>query len=88
MEIEKAAKNKTIVFVYEFIGTAMLLYAINLQYTFTFGVFGIGFVIFPLILIAAPITGSHFNPAITIGVYLSNRFWQRDWSMFLVMILA
>ena len=37
-----------------------------------FGVAGIGFMLFALLLIGGPITGAHFNPAVTLGVYMSN----------------
>jgi glycerol uptake facilitator-like aquaporin len=29
--------------------------------------------LFALLLIGGPITGAHFNPAVTLGVYISNR---------------
>ena len=37
MEIHSAKNNKLIVFFYEFMGTAFLLYAINMSHGFTFG---------------------------------------------------
>ena len=64
--------NKFIVFSYEFLGTTLLIYAINLQMGEIFGVAGIGFMLFALLLIGGPITGAHFNPAVTLGVYMSN----------------
>lgn len=63
--------NKFIVFVYEALGTALLLFAINLQYGFPFGQFGIAFMIFACLLIGGPITGAHYNPAVTIGWYVT-----------------
>jgi len=62
---------------YEFFGTALLVYAVNISYNFggdpTVNQFGISFMIFALILLAGPITGAHFNPAITTGVLVSNK---------------
>lgn len=56
---------------YEFLGTALLVYAVNVSP----GVdpFGIAFMIFAVILVAGPITGAHLNPAVTTGVLVSNK---------------
>ena len=88
MEIHAAKKHKCIVFIYEFLGTALLIYSVNLQKGFDFGVFGIAFTLFICLLIAAPITGGHFNPAITLGIYICNAHWRKDVDMFLVMMAA
>jgi glycerol uptake facilitator-like aquaporin len=53
-----------------------------------FGAFGIAFMLFACLLIGGPITGAHFNPAVTIGVYISSRTKKDDLVMFLVMISA
>jgi glycerol uptake facilitator-like aquaporin len=50
--------------------------------------FGIAFMLFALLLIAGPITGAHFNPAVTIGVYISNKNFKEQTVMMLVMICA
>ena len=76
MEIYSASDNKLIVFFYEFFGTAMLIYAINMQKGESFGVAGIAFMLFACLLIGGPITGAHFNPAVTLGVMISNRHWK------------
>ena len=44
--------------------------------------------LFALILIGGPITGGHFNPAVTLGVYISNVKWREDWQIFLLMLFA
>lgn len=86
MEIVAAKDNKLIVFVYEALGTGLLLYAINLQNGELFGQFGIAFMLFALLLIGGPITGAHYNPAVTLGVYISNKHWKEDSVMFGIMI--
>jgi glycerol uptake facilitator-like aquaporin len=88
MEIYAAKDNKFIVFTYEMLGTCMLVFAINMQYGETFGVFGIAFMLFAWLLIGGPITGAHFNPAVTLGVYLSNTKWQEDFTMLLITLFA
>lgn len=88
MEVPAAQDKKIIVFVYEALGTCMLLYAINLQCGQLFGQFGIAFMLFACLLIGGPITGAHYNPAVTVGVYLTNMNFKHDFPMFCVMILA
>ena len=79
MEIYAAKDNKSIVFIYEMLGTCMLVFAINMQYGETFGVFGIAFMLFAWLLIGGPIT---------LGVYLSNTKWQEDFTMLLITLFA
>jgi glycerol uptake facilitator-like aquaporin len=88
MEVISGKSNKLIVCIYEFIGTALLIYAINLG---AYGIapnFAIAFMIFALILLGGPISGAHFNPAVTLGVYVSNRFWRQDWTFFLAITFS
>lgn len=86
MEIAAAKDNKAIVFVYEAFGVGLLTYAINMQKGESFGQFGIAFMLFAMLLIGGPITGAHFNPAVTLGVYISNKHWKEDANMLGVMI--
>ena len=88
MENPAAENKKVIVFAYECLGTAMLVYAVNLQAAFTLGVFAIPLTLFAVILIIGPVTGCHINPAVSLGVFLSNRFWESDLNMFLIMVGA
>jgi glycerol uptake facilitator-like aquaporin len=58
---------------YEILGTAMLVFAINAT---TNRPFGIALVLFGCILIGGPISGAHYNPAVTLAVYMMN---YKDW---------
>lgn len=58
----------TVAFIYEFIGSFGLLMAI----VATKGnPVGIGIILFIMLLIGAPISGGHFNPAVTIGALIN-----------------
>jgi glycerol uptake facilitator-like aquaporin len=88
MEVNEGKRNKKIVCTYEAIGTALLMYAVNLSSGSPFAKFGISFTVFALILIAGPVSGAHFNPAVTLGVYISNVHWKEDWGFCLLIMLA
>jgi len=44
--------------------------------------------LFAMLLIGGPITGAHYNPAVTVGVYISNKAWKEDFKMFCTTIFA
>lgn len=88
MEVHSGKRNKLIVCIYEAIGTGLLIYAINVSQGGPSQKFGVSFMIFALILIAGPISGAHFNPAVTLGVYISNVHWKEDWGFCLLIMLA
>lgn len=44
--------------------------------------------LFACLLIGGPITGAHYNPAVTLGVYLTNMRYKQDLAMALVMVAA
>jgi aquaporin Z len=56
------------VFIYEFIGTFTLVGVINATKG---NAPAIGLTLFFLLLLCGPITGAHFNPAVTLGVWLN-----------------
>ena len=88
MELKNGHRNKIIVCIYEALGTGLLVYAINIQKGGPWGAFGIAYTLFALLLIGGPITGAHFNPAVTLGVYISNVKWKEDWYLCLIMMLS
>jgi glycerol uptake facilitator-like aquaporin len=49
-------------------GTAMLVYAVNVSGG---NPIAVAFTLFSCILIGGPITGGHFNPAVSTGYFLS-----------------
>lgn len=74
-----------VVMFYEFIGTSMLVFAIIL----TRGdAFGVGATLFLALLLAGPVSGGHFNPAITLGVLINKQQSVNNWIQFCLMIIA
>jgi len=67
MEIAGAEKRPYLVFIYEAIGTMLFVYCILL----TNNPISIAFSLFASILLFGAITGGHFNPAVTLGVYIN-----------------
>jgi len=67
MEVPGAENRKGTVFLYEMLGTALFIYGIMLTYSAA----SIAFSLAASILIFGSITGGHFNPAVTLGVYIS-----------------
>jgi len=68
MEVEGASNYKLTVCLYELLGTAILVF--NILVSGGNAIVG-PFTVFSVILVLAPVTGAHFNPAVTIGVYIS-----------------
>ena len=91
MEVPEAHGKEIHVFIAEMMGTCFLVYAVNMQAAFTggFGVFGIAFTLFAMILIWGNISGGNFNPAVTLGVLVSRpRDIGRNIVLFFVSTIA
>ena len=85
MEVEGANKHKLAVFTYELLGTAVLVF--NILVSNGDAIVG-PLTVFLIILVLAPVTGAHFNPAVTIGVYISRSKFRQDILFFFIMIFA
>ena len=85
MEVPGGHNNKVKVFVYEFLGTSVLVYAVLASGG---DIIAVAFTVLSLIIACAQITGAHFNPAVTIGVYVKNKKWGKDFGLFMMILLA
>lgn len=67
MEVPGGPENKLLVCLYEFLGTALLLIGINLTQGSNIG---IGLILVSALSLYDRVSGGHFNPALTIGVFI------------------
>ena len=84
MEVQGAEKRKGTVFFYEMLGTALFIYGIMLTYSAA----SIAFSLAASILIFGSVTGGHFNPAVTLGVYISEGKYKENLSWVSLIWLA
>ena len=84
MEVPGGHDHKIRVCLYELIGTSVLTYA---AITSGGNILAVAFTLFLLINVNGPITGSHFNPAVTTAVYTYNKNYGKD-LLFYIMIVA
>ena len=66
MEVASSANRAPLVFLYEAFGTMLFVYSILL----TSNPISISFSLFASIILFGSITGGHFNPAVTLGIYI------------------
>ena len=69
MEIEIRRQDLKFVFLYEFAGTATLLYVTNVSHGNPVAVV---FSIMAIVLVVGPITGAHLNPAVSTACLISH----------------
>ena len=43
---------------------------------------------FIVVVIAGPISGANVNPAVSTGVWITNRQWKKDFAFYLLFMLA
>lgn len=74
MEVPGGKENKGLVCLYEFLGTAGLLMAVN----WCSGVYGVASMLFVLLYCFGSISGGHFNPAVTAAVLVREFFDDKN----------
>ena len=85
--METNNKDKKIgVFVYEFLGTAFIMYALIIG-NGSFG-YAAAAVTFAMMCIAYNVSGGHFNPAISVGMFVANKQFGQDLFPLLLMVGA
>ena len=85
MECDTAGKTKYVTFIYEFLCTGLILYAINVSYGNPIAVV---FSILAAVLIAGPVTGAHFNPAVSTACLISHTTPIKALPMYFLMVAA
>lgn len=84
MEVEKGKDRKMLVFLYELFGTALFVYCVLASNGNAYAVI-IG--LFASIIIFGGVTGGHFNPAVTMGVYIASGEYGSNF-IFMILIWA
>ena len=70
MEVPGAKDAKSWVCLYEFFGTALLIYSINACQSGASVSTDVGLTLFACILLFGDVSGGHFNPAVSIAVFI------------------
>ena len=84
MEVANSANRLPLVFLYEMFGTMLFIYSILL----TNNPISISFSLFASIILFGSITGGHFNPAVTLGVYIKENKYAENLRWLFFVILA
>ena len=84
MEVASSANRMPLVFAYEALGTMLFVYSILL----TNNPISISFSLFASIILFGSITGGHFNPAVTLGVYIKENKYAENLRWLFFVILA
>lgn len=86
MEVPGGHQNKGLVCLYEAMGTATLLLAIN--WCSGANPYAIAITIFAAIVVFGSVSGAHFNPAVTIAVLIKNGNIAKDLPFAIMIIVA
>lgn len=85
MEVPAGHSFKFDVLLVEFVATSFLVFAVLVSAGNPIAVAG---TLFCLILASGPITGAHFNPAVTLAVFIWNRKFKKDLCFMLMIFVA
>ena len=84
MEVAGGSERKLLVCLYEAMGTALFVYCVLASVGNAYAVI-MG--LFASIIIFGGVTGGHFNPAVTLGVFIATGHWIRNiFFMALIMV--
>lgn len=89
METDRGHDRKFLVCLFEFLGQIFFMYIATVSggsHSDSWGVAG-PLALFAIINIFGGISGGHFNPAVTMGVYVREAKWAENF-IFLIMIIA
>ena len=85
MEVPGGHDNKGKVMLYEFFGTAFLTFAALISLG---NPAGVAFTLFAIICFTGPISGANVNPAVTMGVYISQGTYGKDFAFMVLTMLS
>ena len=85
MEVPSGKQNKGIVCVYEFFATSFLVYAVLASGG---NALAASLTVLALIILCDPISGAHFNPCVTIGVFMASKKLGENLVFFLMILLS
>ena len=90
MEVDHGHERKFIVCFYEFIGTLLFMYMVLVAQASKSAYAGIvaPLALFALVNIFGSISGGHFNPAVTLGVYIRERKYAKNFKLMLSIIVS
>lgn len=86
MEVPGGHSQKINVLIYEVLGTAFLLFAVNASAS-GLQPYAVSFTIFANIMMFGPVSGGHFNPAVSTAVFVKEGRKMREHAWFFVLIL-